>query len=61
MKTVHELTANELEELRSRYYHERLDNGSLKEISNEEEIPMAMLKRYYEDTFFVEDDFFCNL
>ena len=32
MKTVHELSQDELEELRSRYYHQHLDDGSLNEV-----------------------------
>ena len=31
------------------------------EINNEEEIPMDIIKQYYEGTFFVDDDFFCNI
>jgi len=66
MKTVHELSQEELKELRSRWYHQHLDDGSLdevmdKEIESEEEIPMDVVTSYYEDTFFVEEDFFCNL
>ena len=66
MKTVHELNQDELEELRSRWYHQHLDDGSLdevmdKEIEYEEEVPMDVVIAYYEDTFFVEEDFFCNL
>ena len=67
MKSVHELTQNELEELRSRWYSQHEDDGSLEEVMdmegeiNEEDIPMDIVKTYYEDTFFVEEDFFCNL
>lgn len=66
MKTVHNLNQDELEELRSRWYHQHLDDGSLdevmgKEIDSEEEVPMDIVKIYYEDTFFVEEDFFCNI
>ncbi len=66
MKTVHELNQDELEELRSRWYHQHLDDGSLdevmdKEIEYEEEVPMDIVIAYYEDTYFVEEDFFCNL
>ena len=65
MKTVHELNQNELEELRSRLYHQYLDDGSLEEVigenKTEEDIPMDFVKSHYEDTYFVEDDFFCNL
>lgn len=66
MKTVHELTQNELEELRNRWYHQHLDDGSLEEIvdrevEDEEDIPMDIIVAYYEDTYFVEEDFFCNI
>ena len=68
MKTVHELTQNELEELRSRWFSQHEDDGSLEEIlgdnlypCNEEDIDMSLIKTYYEDTFFVEEDFFCNI
>lgn len=69
MKTVHNLNQDELEELRSRWYHQHLDDGSLNEVVDidenieisEEDIPMDIIKSYYEDTYFVSDDFFCNL
>ena len=67
MKSVHELTQNELEELRSRWYSQHEDEGSLEEVMdmegeiNEEDIPMDIVVAYYEDTYFVEEDFFCNL
>jgi len=65
-RNVDELNPNELEELRSRYYHQLLDDGSLdevmgKEIQSEEEIPMDLIKQHYIDTSFVDDDFFCNI
>ena len=66
MKSVHELKQAELEELRSSWYYQHLDDGSLdevmgKEINYESEIPMDVIKEYYSDTFFVEEDFFCNI
>ena len=66
MKSVHELTQNELEELRSRWYSQHEDDGSLEEImgrevEDEEDIPIDIVVAYYEDTYFVEEDFFCNL
>jgi hypothetical protein len=65
MKIVNDLNQDELNELRSRWYWQHLDDGSLnevmgKEIESEEDVPMDVVKSYYEDTFFVEDDFFCN-
>jgi hypothetical protein len=62
---VNELNENELLELRSRYYHQAIDDGSLeevmgKEIDSEDEIPMDLVKDHYSDTIFVEEDFWCN-
>lgn len=66
MKSVHELSAEELQELRSRWYHQHLDDGTLEEVAgreveDEEEIPMDIVIAYYEGTSFVEEDFFCNI
>jgi hypothetical protein len=66
MKLVHELNQEELEELRSRWYHQHLDDGSLEEImgrevDDEDDVPMDVVITYYEGTYFVEEDFFCNL
>ena len=67
MSTVHELTQEELEELRSRWFSQHEDDGSLEEIlgdlypCEEEDIDMELIKVYYENTFFVEEDFFCNI
>lgn len=65
-RNVTELNQDELEELRSRLYHQLLDDGSLnevmgKEIDSEEEIPMGLVKAHYEDASFVDEDFWCNL
>ena len=66
MKTVNELSQEELQELRERYYHLGLDDGSLdevigKEIDSADEIPMDLIKTHYDGTFFIEEDFWCNL
>lgn len=66
MRTIHELKQNELEELRSRFYHQHLDDGSLEEIvgsdlCEEEDLDMSLIITYYDDTLFVDEDFFCNL
>jgi hypothetical protein len=66
MKSVHELSQDELNELRSRWYSQHEDDGSLEEImgrevEDEEDIPMDIIVAYYEGTYFVEEDFFCNL
>ena len=66
MKSVHELTQDELNELRSRWYAQHEDDGSLEEImdrevEDEEDIPMDIVVAYYEDTYFVEEDFWINI
>ena len=65
MKSVHELSQDELNELRSRWYSQHEDDGSLEEImgrevEDEEDIPMDIVVAYYEGTYFVEEDFFCS-
>jgi hypothetical protein len=54
MKTVHELRQEELEELRLTFYEQF-------HIDNDTEFPMSDVITHYEGTFFVEEDFFCNL
>lgn len=65
MRNVTELNQNELSELRARLYHQLLDDGSLEEvvdkkIDSPDDLPMSLVKDHYRDTYFVEDDFFCN-
>ena len=65
MKSVHELSKDELEELRSRWYSQHEDDGSLeevmgREIEDEEDIHMGIVGAYDDGTYFVEEDFFCN-
>lgn len=60
MKSVHDLNQTELNELRSRWYHQHLDDGSLTEVlgfevNDETDIPIDVVISYY------EDDFFCNI
>jgi hypothetical protein len=66
MKSVHELSQDELQELRSRWYSQHEDDGSLEEVletevDDETEVPMDVVIAYYEGTYFVEEDFWCNL
>jgi hypothetical protein len=66
MKSVHELSENELQELRSRWFSQHEDDGSLEEVldtevDDETEVPMDVVIAYYEGTYFVEEDFWCNL
>ena len=60
MKTVHELSTEEIEELRGNYFAQLQDQGDEGEIYSPEEIPMEDIIRHYEGVMFVEDDFFCN-
>jgi hypothetical protein len=64
-RSVEQLNQNELEELRSRLFHQLLDDGSLnevmgKEIDSEEEIPMDLVKTHHAGIIFVEEDFWYN-
>lgn len=65
MKLVHELSQEELIELRSNYFHRHLTDSEIEEndwnYTSEEEIPMKEVMDFYEGTYFVEEDFFCNL
>lgn len=64
--TVYELSSEELDELRSSWYHQHLDDGSLEEVmgyncDDEDSVPIDLVISYYEGTTFVKEDFFCNL
>jgi len=63
MKSVHELNTDELEELRDSYYYQLLDTDEevLGDIECPQDIPMENVIAHYEGTYFVEEDFFCNL
>lgn len=67
MRNVNELKQNEMEELRSRWFSQHADDGSLEKVlgdlypCNEEDIDISLIKTYYEDTYFTEEDFFCNI
>ena len=66
MRTVDELNEDELQELRSRWYHQHIDDGSLEEVmgvfvDDEDEVPIGVVKSYYEGTSFVKEDFWCNI
>jgi hypothetical protein len=63
MKTVHELSAEELAELRESYFYQLLDTDTevLGDIQYPREIPMEDVIAHYEHISFVEEDFFCNL
>lgn len=59
-KDVNELNENELEELRGRFFHQLIDNGS-EEYNAPCEIPISNVIGFYEGISFVEEDFFCNI
>lgn len=61
MKTVHELTTQELEELRDTYFAQLQDQGEEEEINSSHEILMENVIQNYEGVMFVDDDFFCNV
>lgn len=64
MKTVHDLTQEQLEELRDFYFHQLIDCGDeevLDGIDIAEDIPMDNVKAHYEDVYFVNDGFFCSM
>lgn len=65
-RSVHELTPDELQELRCNYYAQLVDSGEIKEIDPEGKydwvtgMPEDLTIKHYESTSFVKDDFFCN-
>ena len=63
MKTVYDLTENELEELREYYFQQLLDTDPevLGEITEAEEIAFEDIENHYSGVSFVDEDFFCNL
>lgn len=64
MRTVHELTQEELEELQDAYFDQLLDQGdteTLGEIDMPCKIPIANVIAHYDGIMFVDEDFFCNI
>ena len=59
MKSIHELSKDELEELRDTYFAQLNDLGE-EDFNSSDEIPMENIISHYEGTYFVDDDFFCN-
>ena len=60
MRTVHELTTDELNELRESYFDQLKDIGEEEELNNPEDIPISNVIFHYEGTYFIDEDFFCN-
>ncbi len=60
MRTVHELTTDELNELREAYFDQLKDIGEEEELNDPEDIPISNVIVHYEGTYFIDEDFFCN-
>lgn len=61
--SVDELNQDQLEELRANYFiqlQETSGDDVLQGITSPQEIEMSNVKAHYEDTYFVNDDFFCS-
>lgn len=59
-KTVYDLSADELAELKGNYFWELADQGE-NEFDWPEDIPDDVIYAHYEGIDFVDDDFFCNV
>ena len=60
-RTVYELTAEELDELRSNmFWSDDMDEDILGDIDCYSDIPDSAVYAHYDGISFVEDDFFCN-
>lgn len=57
---VHELTTEQLEQLRGNYFTDIQNKGGDRGIQVPEDIPMSNVIAHYEGTYFVEDDFFTS-
>lgn len=60
--TVNDLSKEQFEELKSSYYYKLFFNGfkNSEEYYCPNEIPDKLVKEYYADTYFVNDDFCCS-
>lgn len=64
MKTVKELTREELNELKSNYFYSHLDDDNSNQCDGYDapwDIPDEIIFEHYEGITFVKEDFFCNL
>lgn len=57
-RTTYELSCEEFEELRERFYYEVDDEGEFDYIAD---IPDKVIHNYYNSVVFVEEDFWCNV
>lgn len=62
-RTVHDLTPEELDELRASYYEQldETDDDVIEDVSSYEEVTDEMLFNHYDGVSFVREDFFCNM
>lgn len=60
MRTVNELTTEELLELRGNYFVQLQETGEEGFLTDENDIPLEAILEHYEGISFVEEDFFCN-
>lgn len=58
---VTELSREELDELKYSYADERTHNCSYEELMDSLDIPDDVIFAHYDDIYFTEDDFFCNI
>lgn len=62
MKTVRDLSRDELSELKQSYACEKIKGGNISywELIDSENIPDEVIFEHYSGVCFSEDDFFCN-
>ena len=58
--TVHELSRDQLDELKQNYVFETVENPSYGELADSVGIPDEVVFDYYAGIRFVNDDFFCT-
>jgi hypothetical protein len=59
--TVHELTTEELLELRGNYFVQLQETGEESFLTDETDIPLDAILEHYAGVVFVEEDFWCNI
>lgn len=62
IKDVHDLTRDELNELKEAYFWQDETQDILEgAFTSPEQIPDSIIFEHYEDLCFVDEDFFCNI
>lgn len=63
--SVHDLSRNELDELKQTYFDQLCDTGEIEDVCPDAtfytDIPDDIIFDHYEGIEFVTDDFFCNI